>query len=140
MRSVERGEARRHDNVVAVSGDHHEPALGEHADAARDALGEHRDLLDAPGQVTLVEHLGVQLADEVAHPQPGQLRAMRHRSDETEPAPVQRRGQLRCRCEILGGQAVDHTSDHTRVLAGPVSACRDSERLGQALDGVRGRV
>ena len=37
---------------------------------------------DAPGQVTLVSTRGFQLADQVAHPQPGQLGAMRHRGDE----------------------------------------------------------
>jgi len=38
MRSVALGEAGRHDNIVAVARDHHELALGEHAEAARDAL------------------------------------------------------------------------------------------------------
>ena len=95
--SAELGEAGSHDHVVAVSGDDDQPALGEHAEAARDALGEHRYLLDPPGQVTLVEHPRVQLADEVAHPQPGQLGAVRHRGDEAEPALGQRLVQPCCR-------------------------------------------
>ena len=136
MRAVERGEAGCHDNVVAVPGNHHQPALGEHAKAARDALGEHRHILDASGQVTLAEHLRVQLPDEVTHPQPGQLRAMRHRSDEAQPTPVQRLAQLCCRRRVLRRHAVDHA----RVLAGKVPARRDGERLSQTLDGARERV
>ena len=132
---VERGEAGGHDHVVAVSGDHDEPALGEHAEAAGDALGEHRHLLDTPGQVALVEDPRVQLADQVADPQPGQLGAVRHRGDEAEPAlgPAPRPAGLPptdpCR-----RHAVDHAADHACVLTRPVPAGRDGERLGQKLD------
>ena len=81
---------------MAVPGDHDEPALGQDAQAPGDALGKHRHLLDAPGQVTFAENLRVQLADQVAYPQPGQLRAMRHRGEEAEAVPGQRLLQLRC--------------------------------------------
>jgi len=83
---AELGEAGRHDHVVTVTGDHDEPAFGEHAEAARDALGEHRHLLDAPGQVTLAKHPRAPLTNQIADTQPGQLRAVRHRGDEAEPA------------------------------------------------------
>ncbi len=78
---------------MAVSGDYHEPAIGEHAKASGDPLGEHRHPLDTPGQVTLAEHTRAQLANQVADPQPGQLGTVRHRGDEAEPALSQRLAQ-----------------------------------------------
>ena len=59
VRPVQFGQAGGHDDVVAVARNHHEPALGEHAEAAWDALGENSHVLDAPGQVPLAEHLQV---------------------------------------------------------------------------------
>ena len=76
---------------------------------------------------------GSQLADEVAHPQPGQLGAVRHRADEPEPALGQRLAQLCCRGRIRRRHAVDHTADHACVLARRVPAGRDGEPLSQAL-------
>ena len=65
---------------------------------------------------------------------------MRHPSDTAQPAPGQRVAQPRCRRGILGRKAVHHAADHACVLARPVPACRDSERLGQSPDRARGRV
>ena len=96
MRPVQFGQAGGHDDVVAVARDQHEPALGEHAEAARDALREHRHVLDAPGLVALAEHLRVQLLDQVTYSQPGQLGAKRYRSAESQPALFQGLAQL-CR-------------------------------------------
>ena len=51
-----------------------------------------------------------------------------------------RRASASPSCAAAGGnrrrQAADHAADHARALAGPVSAGRDSQRLGQALDNV----
>ena len=137
--SAELGEAGGHDHVVAIPGDDDEPAFSQHAEAARDALGEHRHLFDTPGQVTLAEHPRVQLADEVAHPQPGQLRTVRHRGEEPELALGQRVAQLRCRRRIRRRHAVDHTADHAFVLTRRVPAGRDGEPFGQTLSGIRSR-
>ena len=58
---------------MTVSGNHHETAVGEHAQATGDTLGEHRHILDAPGLVAGAEHLRAQLKDQVTYAQPGQF-------------------------------------------------------------------
>ena len=87
-----------------------------------------------------LEHPRVQLADEVTHPQPGQLRTMRHRSNEAQPALGQRSRPAVLPQTDPRRHAVDHAADHARVLARPVPARRDSECLGQAPRGARDRV
>ena len=143
---VQRGQAGGHDHLVPVAGHHDQPAVVQDPDAARDALGEHRHILDPPGQVALVQDLGVQFADHVGDPRPGQLRPVRHRGDQLELVPTQRGpqgGGLRAGCGGRSlenqrgagrGQAVDHAADHARRIARGVSAGCDGELLGQALD------
>ena len=139
MRPVQFGQAGGHDDVVAVARNHHEPALGEHAEAARDALGEHRYVLDAPGQIPLAEYLRVQLPDQVTHSQPGQLGAKRYGSAESQPALFEDLAQLR-RCTRILRHAVDHAADYPRLLTRPVPGRRDSECLSQVLGDGRDRV
>ena len=139
---VLRGQAGGHDHLVPVAGHHDQPAVVKDPDAARDALGQDRHVLDPPGQVALVQDLRAQLADQVADPQPGQLRTVRHPGDQAKPVPGQRGPQARSEPRSRGGrmdrgQAVDHAADHARRIARGVSAGRDGELLGQALDAVR---
>ena len=119
---------------MAVAGDHDEPALGQHAQAPGDALGKHGHVLDAPGLVTFVENLRVQLADQVTYPQPGQLGAMRHRGEEAEAVPGQRLAQLRRDRRTRDREAADHAADYARALAGQVPAGRDGQRLGEVFN------
>ena len=127
------GQVGGHDHLVPVAGDHDQPAGVQDPDTARDALREYRYVLDAPGQVTFVQHLRMQLADQVADPQPGQLRPVRDAGEEAELAPGQGGSQPGGRGGIGLGHAVDHAADDPGLLAGDVSARRDGELLGQAV-------
>ena len=107
---------------MPVAWDHDQPTVVELPEAAGKALGEHGYVLDPPGQVALVQDLGVQLADQIGDPRPGQRGPVRHPGDQAEPVPVKRGPHGGERFRADPGDPVDDAADDARVLGRVVPA------------------
>jgi hypothetical protein len=136
--AVERGEAGRHDDLVAVARHDDEPALGEHVQPARHGLGEDAHLADAPALLALRQHLRPQVGDEVAHPGLGERPVVRHRAEQ--PELVRRQGPLEPLprpagdLRVAGRHARDDAADDARPGPRLVRPARDREALDEALE------
>ena len=88
------------------------PALGEDPQSTRHRLREDRHRLDPPGHVPLGQHPDVHLAGQIGDSRMGQLGVERHRAEQRQRMPLERRRSAAAR---------DPSSSGTRVTMQPTT-------------------